>query len=410
VTDPFRDPALLRGLTESRVSRRNLLRGVAAGGGAIALSALLNACGIQGSIAAQSQEKIDWTKYWAAQKKTGHLNFANWPLYIDQTHGKSKSLELFTKETGISVNYQPVIQNNAPFYATVSPELRAHESTGYDIVVMTNGWELTEMISNGFVNELDHSRLPNFAKYAAKNVKNPNYDPGNKHSAVWQTGFTGIAYNTKLIDREITSFADLLDPAFKGHVGMMSDNTELGSAALLAIGVKPAESTRADWKRAAAWLRKQQPLVSGYYDQSYINKLQNGDTWISQAWSGDVFQAIAGGSKHIKFVIPKEGQMIWHDNMMIPRQAEHPVDALEWMNFYYTPRVAGIVEDWVNYVCPVPEAKEYIATVLKDPDVAGSPLVFPEAGVDSLSNEFYVYKNYDDYQAWNDTFNPIIQS
>jgi spermidine/putrescine transport system substrate-binding protein len=404
------DPALLRGLTESRISRRTVLRGAATGAGAIALSALLSACGIQGSIASQSQQKIDWKKYWASHKKTGNLDFANWPLYIDETHGKSKSLELFTAATGIAVNYQPVIQNNAPFYATVSPELRAHEATGYDIVVMTNGWELTEMIDNGFVAELDHSRLPNFARYAANSVKNPNYDPGNKHSVVYQTGFTGIAYNSKLIDRPITSFNDLLDPAFKGHVGMMNDNTELGSAALLAIGVNPAKSTPADWKRAAAWLRKQQPLVAGYYDQSYIDKLQNGDTWITQAWSGDVFQAIASGNKHLKFVTPKEGQMIWHDNMMIPRQAAHPVDALEWMNFYYTPKIAGIVEDWVNYVCPVPEAKEYIASVLKDKTVANSPLVFPEAAIDKLSNEFYVYRDYDEYQAWNDTFNPVIES
>jgi spermidine/putrescine transport system substrate-binding protein len=402
--------ALFRGLTEPRISRRTVLRGVGTGAGAIALSSLLAACGIQGSVAAQSQEQINWTTYWAAQKKTGHLDFANWPLYIDQSHGKIPSLELFTKATGIDVNYQPVIQDNAPFYATVAPQLRAHESTGYDIVVMTNGWELTEMINNGFVVELDHSQLPNFAKYAAASVKNPNYDPGNKHSVVWQTGFTGIAYNSKLIDREITSFADLLDPAFAGHIGMMSDNTELGSAALLALGIEPATSTPADWKSAAAWLRKQQPLVSGYYDQSYINKLQNGDTWITQAWSGDVFQAIASGNKHLKFVTPKEGQMIWHDNMMIPRQAANPVAALKWMNFYYTPKIAGLVEDWVNYVCPVPSAKAYINTALDDPDVANSPLVFPEASTDKLSNEFYVYKNYDEFQAWNDTFNPIIES
>jgi len=410
MSELHRDPAFFRGLTEARLSRRSVLRGAGAGVGAILLAELLAACGIQGSVSAQSQDKIDWTKYWAGQKKTGQLDFANWPLYIDQSHGKVPSIELFTKATGIQVNYQPVIQNNAPFYATISPELRAHEATGYDIVVMTNGWELTEMIDNGFVVQLDHAQLPNFAKYAAPSVTSPNYDPGNKHSVVWQTGFTGIAYNSKLIDREITSFQDLLDPAFTGHVGMMNDNTELGSAALLALGIEPATSTPADWKRAAGWLRKQQPLVTGYYDQSYIDKLSNGDTWISQAWSGDVFQAIAGGNKHLKFVTPKEGQMIWHDNMMIPRQAAHPVDALEWMNFYYTPKIAGIVEDWVNYVCPVPAAKAYINDVIGDPDVANSELVFPPASIDKLSNEFYVYKNYDEYQTWNDTFNPIIES
>jgi len=77
---------------------------------------------------------------------------------------------------------------------------------------------LHQLVNNGFLNELDLSRLPNFFKYASPLVKNPSYDPGNKHSVTWQTGFTGIAYNTKMIKREITSFNDLADPAFSGHV------------------------------------------------------------------------------------------------------------------------------------------------------------------------------------------------
>ena len=409
---PRHDPALWRGLTEARLSRRTMLGGVLGGVGVAALGSALAGCSIQGSVSSQAQQKVDWPAFWSKQKATNRLNFANWPLYIDQDKGKFPSLQKFTKATGIQVNYQQVIQNNAPFYATVAPQLRAHESTGYDIVVMTNGWELTEMIGNGFVMELDHSRLPNFTKYAARNVRNPPYDPGNKHSVVWQTGFTGIAYNSKLIDRPITSFKDLLDPAFKGHVGMMSDNTELGSAALLAIGVEPTKSTPKDWRRAAAWLKKQQQLgqVAGYYDQSYIDRLSNGDTWISQAWSGDVFQAIAGGNKHLKFVIPDEGQMIWHDNMMIPMQAENPLSALKWMDFYYTPELAGMVEDWVNYVCPVPEAKDYILNELDDPKVANSPLVFPDPATDAKSHDFYVFRNYNEYDEWNKVFNPVIQS
>jgi len=150
-------------------------------------------------------------------------------------------------------------------------------------------------------------------------VKNPSYDPGNKHSVTWQTGFTGIAYNTKMIKREITSFNDLADPAFSGHVGMMNDNVELGSAALLRMGVNPVGSTMADWKESTRWLEKQRPLVAGYYDQSYISHLENGDTWISQAYSGDIFQANLSGYPHLKYVTPKEGQIVWHDNMVIPR-------------------------------------------------------------------------------------------
>jgi spermidine/putrescine transport system substrate-binding protein len=80
------------------------------------------------------------------------------------------------------------------------------------------------------------------------------------------------------------------------------------------------------------------------------------------------------------------------------------------MNFYYTPKIAGIVEDWVNYVCPVPLAQEYIANVIDDPSVATSPLVFPTADVVNKSHGYFVYRDYDDYETWNDTFDPIIES
>ena len=47
---------------------------------------------------------------------------------------------------------------------------------------------------------------------------------------------------------------------------------------------------------------------------------------------------------------------------------------------------------------------------LDDSAVADSPLVFPQAAINKLSNNFYVYKDYDEFQLWNDTFNPIIES
>ncbi|MBF4582415.1 spermidine/putrescine ABC transporter substrate-binding protein [Curtobacterium sp. VKM Ac-2865] len=403
--EPAPSPDLLRGLTSARVSRRGLL----AGGGAAALAALLTGCSIKGS-AASADTDVDWAAFWKAAKPTGELNFANWPLYIDSDHGKSESLALFREETGIDIDYQAVIQDNATFYATVSPILRAHGGTGYDVVVMTNGYELTEMIKNGFVCELDHSRLPNFAKYASDSVKDPNYDPGNAHTVVWQTGFTGLAYNPKYTGRRITSFEDLKDPAFKGRIGLMSDNTELGSLALLALGIPPEDSTPADWRKAQAWLRELRPSVSGFYDQSYINRLENGDTWITQAWSGDVFQAQQSGFPDLEFVTPDEGQMTWHDNMMIPRQAANPVSALAWMDFYYTPRIAGIVEDYVNYVCPVPAAEDYVRDELDDAAVADSPLVFPSESVLAASHEFRVFQNYDEYSEWNSVFNAVVQS
>ncbi len=412
------EAALTRGLTPERLSRGQFLRRAGLGGAAaIGLGSVLSACGVGGTAAKTSATTttaggVGSAAWWAKQQQQGVLDFANWPLYIDTDHGKHPSLAQFSKETGITVNYREVIPDNAPFYAKIEPTLQAGQSIGYDIIVMTNGWQLTELINHGWLIPLDHSQLPNFAKYASPIVKSPSYDHANTYTVAWQSGFTGIAYDPRLTGREITSIQDLFDPKFKGHVGMMSDNTELGSAGLIALGIDPVTSTTADWKKAAKLLQKQRDdgLVRQYYDQSYIKALENGDTWISQAWSGDIFQANASGYPHLKFVVPTEGVMHWTDNMMIPLHAKHPVDALKWMNFYYRPEIAAEVADWVNYICPVPAAKPVIAKQLDDPAVASSPLVFPTKAMAAKAHDYYTFKNYDEFNTWNQTFDPIIQS
>lgn len=413
--DELIDPALLRGLTEGRYSRAQLLKAAGAGAVGIGLSGFLAACGAAGTNpttkgATSGAEAVGLTAWWSKQKKAGVLDFANWPLYIDVTnHGKSHpSLHQFTAATGIKVNYEEVIQNNDSFYAKIAPVLQGGQGTGYDIIVMTNGWYLTELINHKWLIPLDLEQLPNFTKYAGSLVRSPSYDPGNQHTVTWQSGFTGIGYDPTKTGREITSVHDLFDPKFTGHIGMMSDNTELGSVGMLALGIAPVTSTQADWNKAAKLLQKQRPLVRQYYDQSYIQALESGDTWITQAWSGDIYQANENGYPHLKFVVPEEGVMVWHDNMAIPLHAQHPVNALAWMNFYYQPKIAAEVADWVDYITPVPAAQPIL--IKEDPAVGKSPLVFPTKAMDAKAHDYYTFEDYSQFNAWNNTFNPIIQS
>jgi spermidine/putrescine transport system substrate-binding protein len=407
------DPAFVRGLTETRISRRVLLRRAAAGAAATGLAGLLTACGVGGSQGSGAEADFDWKSWWAEQKKRGTLDWANWPLYIDTSQGKHPSLDLFTEQTGIKVNYKPVIQDNASFFAQIRPVLEAEQSIGYDLIVISNGWELTQLIDNRWLIPLDRSRMPNFDKYAGASVRDPSFDPGNVYTATWQSGLTGIAYDPDKTGREVTSVQDLFDPAFKGKVGMMSDNTELGSCGMLAVGIDDQPSSTADdWRAAAEVLQKQRDdgIVRQYYDQSYIKALENGDTWITQAWSGDVFQANNSGFPNLKFVVPEEGAMLWHDNSVIPLHAEHPVDAMEWINFYFRPEIQAMIEDWVWYLCPVPAAKHEIATELDDPTVANSPLVFPPKSMSTRFRDYYTFKDVDDHEEYASIFDPIIQS
>ena len=119
------DAALLRGLTQARVSRRQALKGAVAVAAGAGVASALSACGVGGTRDTGWSPGFAWKDWWAQQRKAGVLDWANWPLYIDTSHGKHPSLELFTKQTGIEVNYRPVIQDNPTFFAQISPVLQA---------------------------------------------------------------------------------------------------------------------------------------------------------------------------------------------------------------------------------------------------------------------------------------------
>jgi spermidine/putrescine transport system substrate-binding protein len=419
---PSIDPALFRGLTERRISRRDLLKGAGAGAGALGLSAILAACGVSGTAKKSptptgSPAEDVLKKIYGDGKPAGTLNFANWEDYIDVTSkGDSPTLKQFQEGTGIKVSYKTVINDNDPFLAKIIPVLQNGQDTGYDLIVITNGGPVERMIRLGYLTPLDHQYLPNFAANASDAVKNPSYDPGNKYSAAWQSGFTVIGYNSDAIKDPPKGFADLLNPKYKGKIGMFGNNQDLPCAALVYLGYDVQTSTPDQWKKTAELLQKQEPLVRNYYDQSYIDALENGETIITQAWSGDLFIASApksyggDGFKEIKASIPTEGGVLWTDNMCIPLHAAHPVDAIMMMDYVYQPKVAAQLADFIWYVCPVPSAKDIVLNDIDDPLVANSPLVFPSVDDLAKSHKYKVFKDATEEDEWNSIFQPIYTS
>lgn len=230
---------------------------------------------------------------------------------------------------------------------------------------------------------------------------------------------TGIGYDPARVGRKITSWQDLLDPKLRGKVGMWNDAVQMGNIALLAIGVDPETSTHADWRKAAAWLRKQRDagMVRSYSTATYQSSLQRGDLAASLVYSGDVFQANQSGSE-LEFVIPDEGGLLWTDNLCIPSTASHAVDALAYMDYVYRPEVAAKISETVQFVCPVPGAQKVIAqdaaaatgkrhTVLDA--MSTSPLVFPTKADQSKLRRLRVLDKEEEKQ-WNALFEPIYQA
>jgi spermidine/putrescine transport system substrate-binding protein len=260
------------------------------------------------------------------------------------------------------------------------------------------------------VYELDPALRPNFEANAVDFARDPVFDPGNKYTMGWQSGYTCMAYNTKYISEPITSLQSLFDPKYEGKIGMMGIASEIGSIGLLAIGKDPKTSTPEEWQQAADKLMEQKPLVRSYYDASYLRALKNEDIWITMAWSGDIFYAATfQGYDTLKVVIPDEGAMFWTDYMMIPYTAQNPLDAMTYMDSVFDPQVAAQIADYVGYVCPVPAAQEIIRTQLDDPTVADSPTVFPTPEIEAVTHHYPSWQDPAVVTSWNETFVPIFE-
>ena len=417
-------PALWRGMTQQRFTRRQTL-----GISGVGLAALiLAACGSPSSTKS-SAKVVGSSAWWQAQKLNHVVNFANWPYYIDLLNGKHPSLEHFTSTTGIKVNYFEVIQDNASFYQKIRPSLASSQYTGYDIVVMTNNNpQLGYLIELGWLIPLDESMKTNYNKYAGPLIKSPTWDPGNKYTMAWQSGWTAVGYNNQQVKNPGTSIEILFDKKYAGKVGMLSDPFELGSIGLLAVGVEPATSTESDWAKAAKKLKQQKSdgIVASYYDQSYIQHLKNGDITVSMCYSGDIFQADLNSKyKDLTLLLPDEGAMLWTDNMCIPKYSQNPLDAMTLMDYFYDPKVQSVVEYYNDYICPVPAAKQQLlnptgwnkaalaslnsSVGLPTSVTADSTIVFPSPARIKASKSYYNFKDQTEIDAWNNLFLPIIQ-
>ena len=372
------DPMIeaVRRAAESGMPRRRVLQAAALGSAAVAGSSLLAACGTKGSgggatsAAPTTPDKSDTDKT---------LNFSNWQLYIDvdeKDPNKRPTLDEFTKQTGVKVSYVEDINDNDSFYAKIAPALRAGQDTGKDIFALTD-WMAARLIRQGYVQKVDKANLPNVDKNLIDSLKAPTWDPQREHSAPWQSGVTGIAYNSAKVG-EVKSVEELLTRAdLKGKVTVLTEWRDTIGLIMLQQGKDPANFTDDDFMNAVDYLQKANDSgqIRQFTGNDYSGLLADGTAYACMAWSGDVVQ-LQADNPDIKFVQPESGMMIWADNMMIPNMAQHKKNAELLMNFYYDPAIAAQLTAYVQYISPVKGTKEAMTKV--DPTLVDNLLIFPD--------------------------------
>jgi spermidine/putrescine transport system substrate-binding protein len=357
------------------MTRRSLLGGA----GALGVGAALAACGTGGSSGTPTTGPSPAAD---TSKNDKIVNWANWTLYLDYDEDTKTypTLETFQKVNGIKATYDEAIEDNDTYYGKIQGQLKNGQDIGKDIIVFTD-WMAGRVIRQGYAQKLDKAVIPN-AKNLLPSLQQPDFDPGRNYSLTWQSGYAGLAWNTKevekLIPGGIKSVDDLWNPALKGRVEVLTEFRDTMGLIMLQQGVDISKEFTSDqFSKGLEVLEKQ--LNSGQIRQvkgnSYKEDLISGDALAVIGWSGDITQINFENGDKWKFLIPDADGTLWSDNMLVPIGSPHKENAEILMNYYFDPKVAALVAQYVNYICPVVGAQAEMEQL--DPELAENPFIFP---------------------------------
>lgn len=311
-----------------------------------------------------------------AQEKVVHVY--NWSDYID-----AKSLDDFTRETGIKVVYDTYDSNEM-----LETKLLAGK-TGYDVVVPSATF-LQRQIHAGVYQPLDMSKLPHAKGLWPEVMKRlAVYDPGNRHAVNYMWFTTGIAFNTEKIrqrlgDRPMDTWDVVFRPENLKRVAdcgvyILDSPEDMFSVALRYLGLNPDSKRAEDIRRAAGLLAQLRPYVKKFHSSEYINALANGDICLAVGWAGDSFQARnraqeAKNGVDISYVIPREGSLMSLDSFAIPKDAPHVDEAYAFIDFMLRPEVAARNSSVTSFANGVLDSKPFL-----DKAVLDNPAIYPDA-------------------------------
>jgi spermidine/putrescine transport system substrate-binding protein len=280
------------------------------------------------------------------------LNLYNWADYVAKT-----TIPGFEKQTGIQVT-QDYFSSNEELLA----KLRAG-GTGYDVIVPSD-YMVAVMIKSDVLQPLDKSKIPNF-KNIGEDFRGLPYDQDNEYSVPYQWGTTGILYNKKEIGQLEDNWEPMWSTEFSGEIGMLNDERETPGAALYKLGYSVNATEDEQLAEAEAQLKKQKPLLRGYFDSTQNRPLVlNGDLLLGHVFSGDAFLALSQDDD-LDYIIPKPAATRWTDNMAIPAGAEHPDNAHKFINYILDAKVGAALSNYTYFNTPNEAALPMIDEALK---------------------------------------------
>jgi spermidine/putrescine transport system substrate-binding protein len=196
------------------------------------------------------------------------------------------------------------------------------------------------------------------------------FDPGNRHSVPFAFGTTGFLADPAAVPGD--SWLGLFAPPEGVRVGMLGEFREVIGAALIAAGGDPNALEPANLGPAREILRAQRPSVARFDSDDFTGPVLAGRVGAHHAWSGPAAKAVRESGGRLRYVLPREGAVLWVTCGSVPSSAPEPDLSMALLAGLMEPELAATATENGGYATPNEAARRLLT-----PELAEDPSLFP---------------------------------
>lgn len=301
----------------------------------------------------------------AAPAPTGpcELNLFIWSEYMDP-----EILASFEQKYSCKVTTS-LYESNEDMVA----KLQGGSTSLYDVVVP--GQYMVQVMSKlGLIQPLNHANIPNIENLD-ETFADPVYDRGNKYSVAYQWGTVGIYMRKKAGESPEPTWGLLFDKAKQPGPFLLIDSSREMLGTVLKYQGKSVNTVSIDELKAARDVLVEAKARSQGFEGGVggKNKVRSQDVAAAVVYNGDAEREISGFPETV-FFLPKEGGVVWVDNLAIPAKAPHLDAAEKFINYILDPKIGAQLSNYNQFATPNKAAKEFI-----NPEDLAKTTLYPTA-------------------------------